>query len=70
MVKIQKISEIEISVSKLKELKQWTDRNYCLKAVEENGDALQYFEMSFISMLKVKDEKTKNCCDSCGQELP
>ena len=133
---MEKLSEIEISENKLKELKQWNDEKYCLEAVKQDGDSLQYvkeqteamcleavkqdsdslkyvkeqteaicleavkqdgnslqyvkeqteaicleavkqdsyslkyFDMQFIVMLKVKRQVTKECCDSCGQELP
>ena len=36
----------------LKELEMWTDEEYCRKAVERNGDALQYVSKSFWSLFK------------------
>ena len=42
----------------IKELETWTDEEYCLKAVERNGDALQF----------VKEQTGDICLEAVEQD--
>ena len=41
---IEKLSDIEITEERLKEMQKWNDEDYCLEAVKHNGDALRYIK--------------------------